>query len=259
MDILNSLSLGNIDFQLFFILFVVAIVAGCIDAIAGGGGLLTIPALLWAGLPPIQALATNKLQSSFGSLTATWNYTRQGLIKPSEHRVAIALTFIGAAAGAWIVQQIDSSFLAQAIPILLIIFAVYFMFSPKLGDQERTQRISKNVFAATAGFGIGFYDGFFGPGTGTFFVIAFVTLLGYSLPNATAGTKLLNFTSNFSSLILFAFSGHIIWLLGFTMGVGQIIGSFIGSKLAIQHGSRLIRPLLVIVSLLVSLRLLLQT
>ncbi|HPY40393.1 MAG TPA: TSUP family transporter [Thiolinea sp.] len=257
MDILNHFA--SIDFHLFLTLFFVAIVAGCIDAIAGGGGLLTIPALLWAGLPPLQALATNKLQSSFGSLTATWNYTRQGLIKPSEHRLAIAFTFIGAMSGAWVVQQIDPSFLAQLIPLFLIAFAVYFMFSPKLGDQEHPQRISKLAFAATAGFGIGFYDGFFGPGTGTFFVIAFVTLLGYSLPRATGGTKLLNFTSNIASLILFAFSGQVFWLLGFTMGIGQIIGSFIGSKLAIQHGSRLIRPLLVIVSLLVSLRLLLQT
>lgn len=257
MDILHSLT--AIDLHLFLTLFAIATVAGCIDAIAGGGGLLTIPALLWAGLPPIQALATNKLQASFGSLTATWNYTRQGLIKPSEHRLAIFFTFLGAASGAWVVQQIDSSFLAQLIPILLIVFALYFMFAPQLGDQERVRRISKNAFAATAGFGIGFYDGFFGPGTGTFFVIAFVTLLGYSLPRATGGTKLLNFTSNIASLILFVFSGQILWLLGFGMGIGQIIGSYLGSKLAIQHGSRLIRPLLVIVSLLVSLRLLLQT
>lgn len=257
MELLTNLN--SIDLHLLVTLFLVAIVAGCIDAIAGGGGLLTIPALLWAGLPPIQALATNKLQASFGSFTATWNYTRQGLIKPSEHIPAIVLTFIGAMSGAWVVQQIDSSFLAQLIPLLLIGFALYFMFSPALGDQERAQRISKNTFAATAGFGIGFYDGFFGPGTGTFFVIAFVTLLGYSLPKATGGTKLLNFTSNIASLILFAFSGHVLWLLGFSMGLGQIIGSFIGSKLAIQHGSRLIRPLLVIISLLVSLSLLLQT
>ena len=257
MDILPSLT--AINFDLFLMLFGVAMLAGCIDAIAGGGGLLTIPALLWAGLSPLQALATNKLQASFGSFTATWNYSRQGLIKPSEHRMAIILSFLGAISGAWTVQKIDPAFLAQLIPILLIAFALYFMFSPKLGEQERAQRISKNAFAATAGFGIGFYDGFFGPGTGTFFVIAFVTLLGYSLPKATAGTKLLNFTSNIASLILFAFSGHILWLLGLIMGVGQIIGSFIGSKLAIRHGVQLIRPLLVIVSLLVSLRLLLQT
>ncbi|SKA77378.1 hypothetical protein SAMN02745130_01788 [Thiothrix eikelboomii] len=257
MDILPNLA--TIDFDLFLILFGVAVLAGGIDAIAGGGGLLTIPALLWAGLSPLQALATNKLQASFGSFTATWNYSRQGLIKPSEHRAAIILSFLGAASGAWTVQKIDPSFLAQLIPLLLIAFALYFMFSPQLGEHERRQRISKNTFAATAGFSIGFYDGFFGPGTGTFFVIAFVTLLGYSLPKATAGTKLLNFTSNIASLILFAFSGHLLWLLGLTMGIGQIIGSFIGSKLAIRHGSQLIRPLLVIVSLLVSLRLLLQT
>lgn len=257
MDIFSGL--GSIDLSLFFILFIVATVAGCVDAIAGGGGLLTIPALLWAGLPPLQVLATNKLQASFGSFTATLNYARQGLIKPSEQIPAIVLTFIGAMTGVWVVQQIDPSFLAQLIPIFLIGFALYFMFSPKLGDQERKQRISKNAFAATAGFGIGFYDGFFGPGTGTFFVIAFVTLLGYSLPKATGGTKLLNFTSNIASLILFAFSGQVLWLLGLGMGIGQIIGSFIGSKLAIRYGSRLIRPLLVIVSLLVSLRLLLQT
>lgn len=252
-------NLNSIDLHLFVILFAVAALAGGIDAIAGGGGLLTIPALLWAGLSPLQALATNKLQASFGSFTATYTYTRQGLINPLEHRLAIALTLIGAVFGAWVVQQIDSSFLAKLIPILMIAFALYFMFSPKLGDQERHQRISKTMFAVTAGFGIGFYDGFFGPGTGTFFVIAFVTLLGYSLPRATGGTKLLNFTSNIASLILFSFSGQVLWLLGLGMGLGQIIGSYLGSKLAIKHGSRLIRPLLVIISLLVSLRLLLQT
>ncbi|WP_298607128.1 TSUP family transporter [uncultured Thiothrix sp.] len=257
MDVFTSLN--SIDLHLFIILFAVATLAGGIDAIAGGGGLLTIPALLWAGLPPLQALATNKLQASFGSFTATYTYTRQGLINPSEHCLAIALTFIGAACGAWVVQQIDSSFLAKLIPLLMMGFALYFMFAPKLGDEERHQRIGKNMFAAMAGFGIGFYDGFFGPGTGTFFVIAFVTLLGYSLPRATGGTKLLNFTSNIASLILFSLSGHILWLLGLGMGLGQIIGSYLGSKLAIKHGSRLIRPLLVIVSLLVSLRLLLQT
>lgn len=238
-------------------LFLVAMLAGWVDAIAGGGGLITIPALLWAGLSPIQALATNKLQASFGSFTATWNYTRLGLVNPREHWLAILLTFVGAASGAWAVQQIDASFLSKLIPILLVIFALYFMFSPRIGDKEFPQRVTVPVFAATAGFGIGFYDGFFGPGTGTFFAMAFVTLLGYSLPKATGGTKLLNFTSNIASLLLFAFSGQILWLIGLVMGAGQIIGSFLGSRLAIKHGSRLIRPLLVIVSLLVSVRLLL--
>ncbi|WP_020396959.1 TSUP family transporter [Thiolinea disciformis] len=251
------LAVSGSDITTLFVLFLLAILAGWVDSIGGGGGLISIPALLWAGHSPLEVLATNKLQSSFGSLTATINYARQGLLSPREHIADITLTFLGALLGALVVQRVDSSILQRLIPVLLIGFAIYLLLSPNLGALASKPKITRPLFAATAGFGIGFYDGFFGPGTGTFFAIAFISLLGYTLPRATASTKLLNFTSNAAALFIFILSGHVLWLTGLIMGTGQIIGSWVGSHMAAKHGVRLIRPLLIVVSLLVSLRLLL--
>jgi hypothetical protein len=242
--------------SIWLVLFGLAILAGWIDSIAGGGGLITIPALLWAGLSPTQSLATNKLQASFGSSTATLNYARHGLVDLKGQRFAVLMTFIGSACGTLCVQYIPASYLQKALPVLLIAFAIYFLFAPNLNDQDRQQRITPQYFALSVGFGIGFYDGFFGPGTGAFFTMAYVELLGFGLPRAIGNTKLLNFTSNIASLLFFALSGQIIWLLGLLMGLGQIIGSYFGSHMAIKHGSKLIRPLLVSISVLMSVKLL---
>jgi uncharacterized membrane protein YfcA len=244
--------------ELLLILFIVAVIAGWVDSIGGGGGLLCIPALLWSGFSPLEALATNKLQASFGSSTAALNYTRHGLVDVRGQKLAIALTFIGAVCGTLLVQQVDSAVLGKIIPVLLILFALYFLFSPRISDMDQQQRVSSQVFALTVGFGVGFYDGFFGPGTGTFFTMGYLALLGFGLPKAIGNTKLLNFTSNFASLLFFTLSGHIVWLVGLVMGAGQMLGSYVGSHMAVKHGARLIRPVLVVVSLLVSLKLLLN-
>ncbi len=246
------------SFLLLGSLFALATLAGWVDSIGGGGGLISIPALLWAGFSPLQALATNKLQASFGSSTATWNYARHGLVDIKGQRLAVLLAFVGSMVGTLIVQQLDSSFLAKAIPVLLVLFAIYFLLSPKVGDEDKHQILTPLQFAFTMALILGFYDGFFGPGTGTFFTMAFVTLLGYGLPKATGNTKLLNFTSNFASLLFFALSGHIMWQVGLLMGLGQMLGSYLGSHMAVKHGTRLIRPVLVTVSILMSLKLLLK-
>ena len=242
--------------QLLPVLAVVGVAAGFVDAIAGGGGLISVPALLWSGLPPVQALATNKLQASFGSFTATLNYYRNGLVKLRELRLAVLFTFFGSAAGALLVQTLPTEFLEWLIPVLLILFAIYFLFSPGAGVNERHHRITPALFGLLIGSSVGFYDGFFGPGTGTFFTFAFIALLGYSLPQATGGTKLLNFTSNFAALAVFILSGKVIWLVGIVMGVGQILGAWLGSHVTIRHGSRVIRPVLVTVSILIAAKLL---
>ncbi len=244
--------------ELLLILFVVAVIAGWVDSIGGGGGLLCIPALLWSGFSPLEALATNKLQASFGSSTAALNYTRHGLVDVKGQKLAIVLTFIGAVCGTLLVQQVDSAALGKIIPILLILFALYFLFSPRIGDMDQQRLVSPKVFALTVGCGAGFYDGFFGPGTGTFFTMGYIALLGFGLPKAIGNTKLLNFTSNVASLLFFALSGHIVWLIGLVMGAGQMLGSYVGSHMAVKHGAKLIRPVLVTVSLLVSLKLLLN-
>jgi len=242
--------------ELALVLFVIALVAGGIDAMAGGGGLLTVPALLWAGLTPVQALATNKAQSVFGSLAATVRFLHGGAIDLRSAALAVACTFAGAAAGAIAVQVLAGDLLAGLVPVLLIAFALYFLCSPRVSDLDSRRRIGHGTFAFTIGTSVGFYDGFFGPGTGTFFAIGYVALLGYNLRRATAHAKLLNFTSNLAALLLFVAGGQVVWALALAMAAGQFIGGWIGAHLVLSHGARLVRPVLVAMSLAVSAHLL---
>ncbi len=234
----------------------VAFTAGLVDAIAGGGGLITLPALLWAGLSPVESLATNKAQAVFGSGAATVHFVHKGLVRLRDNSVAIFCTFAGAAAGALLVQRIDSASLERLIPALLIGFALYFWLSPRVSDLDSHQRISGTAFALMIGLSVGFYDGFFGPGTGTFFALGYVALLGYNMRRATAHTKLLNFTSNLAALLFFLPGGHISWTIAATMAGGQLVGAWVGSHLVLRHGAALVRPLLVLASILVSGKLL---
>ena len=245
-------------FDLLLILFAVAALAGFVDSIAGGGGLITIPALLWAGIPPAQALATNKLQGSFGSFSASLSFIRKGHVDPRNMVLAIALTFAGSAFGTILVQMLDPGILMTVLPGLLILIALYFLFSPRVGDLDAHQLINTSTFAFTAGFGIGFYDGFFGPGTGSFFSIAFVALLGFNMTKATAHTKVLNFTSNFASLVMFIAGGDVVWVVGLVMAVGALVGAQIGSHMVMKVGSRLVRPLLVVTSIAISIKLIMD-
>ncbi|MCB1802310.1 MAG: TSUP family transporter [Gammaproteobacteria bacterium] len=239
------------------ILTAVAAVAGMIDAIAGGGGLLALPALLWAGLPPVQALATNKLQGTFGTATASYRFIRGGEIDWRRLKVPILMTFIGAVSGTLAVQRLGSALLEDMVPVLLIAFALYFLLSPRIGDQDAQHRISHNLFGLLIGFGVGFYDGFFGPGTGTLFAVGHMLLLGQNMVNATINTKLLNFTSNVVALVFFLSGGHVLWVAGLVMALGQMLGAYVGSNMVIDKGTRLIRPLLIIMSLVISIKLLL--
>jgi uncharacterized membrane protein YfcA len=243
--------------EVFATLVAVAGVAGFIDAIAGGGGLLTLPSLLAAGLPPVAALATSKLQSSLGTATAVATYGRTGLIDLRGLAWPAAAALIGAALGALTVQHIDPSFLSGLVPLLLIGISAYFLFAPRVSEAERPARLKARAYGLVA-FGIGFYDGFFGPGAGAFYVISLVTLMGLGLVKGTANTKLLNLASNIGALILMAFGGHIIWPLGLAMAAAGMAGGFIGSHTALRFGPRLIRPLLVVVSLALTVKLLLQ-
>jgi uncharacterized membrane protein YfcA len=247
-----------IGWEILAVLVLVAFVAGCVDSIAGGGGLIAMPALLWAGLGPVEALATNKLQGSWGTLSATVNFYRQGQLELCSMRLAIVCTFLGSATGTLIVQRIEAGFVALLIPVLLVGAALYFLMQPSIGEADRQERISRPLFATVIGGGIGFYDGFFGPGTGSFFALAFVSLLGFNLVKATAHTKLLNFTSNLASLIFFVLGGKVVWVVGLSMAVGQFAGGWVGSHLTMKHGSRFVRPVLVTVSLVMTAKLVLE-
>ena len=244
-----------IDPSLYPILTAVAVLTGFIDSIAGGGGLIMMPALLFAGVPPINALATNKLQSMFGTATAFFNYARKGLVDWRSNWLSVTMIFLAAGIGVIVVQSVSAKALALIIPLLLLAVAFYVLVSPRMTDEDAHQRIGARGYSPI-GAAIGFYDGFFGPGTGSFFTTTLVGLRGLGLTRATALTKLFNQTSNVAAVLLFAIGGKMFWLLGFSMAAGAMLGGWIGSHTAMRFGAKLIRPLLVILSLGLTARLL---
>lgn len=243
----------NLTITTILTLIGVSFTASIIDTIAGGGGLLTLPVLLSIGIPPANALATNKLQSIFGTASSSVNFIRRGYVNIQQISSIIIATFFGAVAGAVVVQVIDAAALAKFVPVLLIAVAIYIAFSPVISDEDAHRRVGRNVFLFIAMI-IGFYDGFFGPGTGSFFVISFVTLLGFNIRKATANTKILNLSSNVASVIIFSLGGKMLWVTGLLMGVGQIFGGYVGSHLVIKNGAKLVRPALILVSVAITLR-----
>ena len=234
--------------ETYLLLTLVCVCSGFVDAIAGGGGLLTVPAMLFAGIPPINVLATNKLQSVCGTSIACANFMRKGLIDWRGNLLSVLLVFIGAAAGCILVQAIDIHVLALIVPFLLVSVAIYVLLSPRMTDEDAHHHLGPSVYAPIAGC-IGFYDGFFGPGTGTFFSTSLVALRGFGLTRATGLAKLLNLASNLASVVLFVAGGHMLWLLGLCMAIGSMLGGWIGSHTAMRLGARVIRPLLVAISL----------
>ena len=239
----------------YIILFCVAFFASLIDSIAGGGGLLTTPSMLLVGISPLNVLATNKFQSCFGTFTSTYNYYKNGLLVDNKKILYFVLSFVGSSIGTLLVSKISNDTLESIIPILLIGAAVFFITNKGPSEVKTNEKllILFNLFI----FAIGFYDGFFGPGTGSFFVLTFIIIKGANIMQSTAITKLLNFASNFAAFIIFALQGYVIWYLGLVMAVAQIAGAFTGSRFAIRNGEKVVRPVLVIVSILLSLRILL--
>ncbi|MCX6151920.1 MAG: TSUP family transporter [Ignavibacteriales bacterium] len=237
------------------ILFLAGLAAGTIDSIAGGGGLITLPALLGLGFPPHVALGTNKFQSSFGSFTASFYYIKHGQVDLRDCVQGIIFTLIGTVAGTISVQLIHKDFLNDFIPVLLVCIIIYTFITPNLGEIDKHKRLNEKIFYLIFGLMFGFYDGFFGPGVGSFWAIAFVVGLGFNLTKATGYTKVMNFTSNIVSLIIFAISGNIFLLAGLSMATGQIIGARIGSGLVIKKGAKFIRPVFITIVLLTTLKL----
>lgn len=232
-----------IDLSLFqmCVLFLAAAFGGFVDSIAGGGGIITVPALLAVGFPPHLALGTNKLQASFGSLTAAINYRRGNMLRFRSLALGICFTAIGAAIGTVAVQLVEANWLAHIIPALLVAIFVYVLCNPDLGAIHKPHRMAPTPFYLIFGCLIGFYDGFFGPGTGSLWTLAFVLWLGFDLRKATAHTKVLNFTSNIVALVAFLVGGHVVVVAGVTMGIGQMLGAYLGSHLVLKRGTRFVR------------------
>ncbi|ELF2320479.1 TSUP family transporter [Campylobacter lari] len=234
----------ELELTYYVILFFVAAFAGCVDAIVGGGGLITIPALFACGIPPHLALATNKLQSTFGSLTAVLAYRKSMHIE--KIALGILFTAIGAAIGTYAVLLIDQNAVKIIVLICLVLIFFYTIFKPDLGHVHNKAKMSTTSFQIIFGLLLGFYDGFLGPGTGSFWIFACVIFLGFSMKNASINTKILNFTSNVVALGVFLYSYEVLWKVGILMGIGQILGAFIGSKLVLKTQGTFIKKLFLI-------------
>lgn len=230
-------------------LFAGGFAAGFVDSIAGGGGLISVPVLLFAGLPPQVALGTNKFQASFGSVSAATNYARKGAVDLRKCKDAVLFTFLGAATGATVIQFVSGAFLEKVIPWLLLLVLVYMAVSPRLGAVERKPRMNARLFHVVFGLVLGFYDGFFGPGTGSFWTAAYLILMGLDMTRAVGHTKVVNATSNVVALAVFVVAGNVLYTYGLVMAAGQALGANLGSSLAMRRGTGFIRPIFMAVVL----------
>lgn len=224
------------------ILFVAGALAGFVDSIVGGGGLISVPAMLLTNLPPSVALGSNKLSSVFGALTASITYARSGMVEWPLVKKLMPITFLGSLLGTLLVISIPPLYLKPIIIVLLISVLLFVLFKKDWGTVTTYVGASKKklILLALGALIIGFYDGFVGPGTGTFLIFMFI-YAGFNFLYSSGNAKLLNFTSNLGSLLLFLGLGHVDYVLGLSAGAGQIIGATLGSRLAIKKGVGLVR------------------
>jgi len=237
------------------LLFSTGLTAGLVDTIAGGGGLITVPVLLSICPNPLVALGTNKLQSTFGSSSATFHFARAGAINYREVRRACVLAFVGSLLGTLLVEEVNPHWLRRVVPVILFCVAIFVWLRPKLGEQDVHPRLTRIQFDFTIALGIGIYDGFLGPGTGTFLALAFMTGLGFNMTRATANTKALNWSSNVAALLMFLLAKKVWFTAGLIMGAGQWFGARAGSKLVMTRGTKFIRPVFLTMVVLLTLKL----
>ncbi len=240
----------------WIIVSLASMLAGFVDAIVGGGGLILLPALFapFPTAPPATLLGTNKSASVWGTAMSTWQYGRKVQLPWRAMMPAACVGMAGSFAGAWAVTQISPDFLRQLLPLVLLGVLVYTLARKDMG-RNHTPRYSgraETLIACAISLAIGFYDGFFGPGTGSFFVFLFVRLMGYDFLNASASAKLLNMATNLAALALFTLKGHIWWHLAVPMAVANVLGAMLGTHMALRHGTGFVRDIFIgVVSLLI--------
>jgi uncharacterized membrane protein YfcA len=229
-------------------LFFIGLLAGMVDAIAGGGGLITLPFLLFTGLSPQMALGTNKLQAMVGTAMATAKYYQHGWFSFRAITKGLIFGVAGAVLGASSSQLLNSAILGKLLPILLFLILLYMLLTPALGREARKPMLTEFWFYIIFGFTLGFYDGFFGPATGSLWVFSLTFFLGYHFRQATAYAKVFNLKSNIVAAICFALGGNIDYRIALFMGAGQLIGGRLGAHFAILKGNALIRPVFILVT-----------
>lgn len=250
---------SDLSLTIYLILTAVAFAAGFVSAIAGGGGLITLPALLWAGIPPLDALGTNKFQSVFGTLSSAANFFQKGQLELRSLWPGLVAAVVGSSLGTWSVTRLGGEQLRVLLPVLMIAIALYYIISPRISDRDTKPRISNGLFNILVGGSVGFYGGFFGPGQGSIYPMAFALLLGYNMRRATAHTKPLVLVTNVTSTVIFMAGGHLLWALAICMAVAQSVGARVGSNLVISRGTGLIRPVVILATIAMAIRLLVQS
>lgn len=228
-----------------------SLLAGFVDAIVGGGGLVLVPAL-FATFPqthPATLFGNNKGASVWGTAFATWQYSQRVQMRWAVLLPAAVAGFAASFGGAWLVTVVSPEYLRRALPLVLLAVLAYTLARKDLGRQHAPRLRGQTEVLAAAGIGslVGFYDGFFGPGTGSFLVFLFVRVLGYDFLNASASAKLVNTATNLAALILFAAKGHIWWHVALTMAVANVLGSLLGTRLALKHGAGFVRAMFIVV------------
>ncbi len=241
----------ELDPSIIILLITFGFIAAFIDSVVGGGGLITLPALMFTGLSPSAAIATNKLASSLGSFTSSIMFFRSGHLDLKTLGKLLPVTFIGSVLGAYVVSIVDPEILKPVMLVMLAVVAVYTIFKKDWGNISKEKTLSTihfALFVLLIGF-IGFYDGFLGPGTGSFLMFAFLWI-GFDFLKAAGNAKVLNFGSNFAALIMFIILGQVNFAYGLIMGVAQIFGSIAGSRFAIKRGSGYVRILFIVMTVL---------
>lgn len=247
-----------VDPNSWALLIGIGLLAGFIDAIVGGGGMLTVPALLSLGLPPHLTLGTNKLSACFASGTAAYTYFKKQLFTPQFWKESIISTFIGALLGTILVNYVSTQWLEKFLPLVILLVALYSLFnrmkevdSDTLPDKNKKLKLTQRM----QGIILGFYDGSIGPGTGAFWVISNMRLYKLNILLASGVAKSMNFTSNFTSLIVFIYFGQVNWIIGLTMGSCLMLGAYIGAHSAIRFGGKFIRPIFITIVMIMALNL----
>jgi len=235
----------------WIIVTLASLLAGFVDAIVGGGGLILLPALFatFPAAAPATLMGTNKSAAIWGTGIATWQYSRRVTIPWRAMLPATAAGFAGAFLGAWVVTLISADFLRKLLPLVLVALLLYTLAKKELGRTHapRLAGGAETWAASLIGLGVGFYDGFFGPGTGSFFVFLFVRVLGYDFLHASASAKLLNLATNVAALLLFAAKGHVWWHFALPLAVANVVGSLLGAHLALKHGAGFVRGIFIFV------------
>lgn len=240
----------HIIYKVIF-LCIAGFLAAFVDAIAGGGGLISIPAYFMIGFPPHFTLGTNKFSATFSTLVSTIRFAKSGKTDNNILKILLPFSFLGGATGVYIVLLVDSAILKPVVLVMILAVGLYSFFAKSVGVEDNFTGTTKKtlIIGAIFAFVMGFYDGFFGPGSGSFIIFGLIKIYGFDFVRASGNAKAMNFTSNITALIMFAIGGKIHYIMGIPMAIFMVLGASIGAKLAIKEGAKIIRPIFIIMSL----------